>query len=277
MAQRLNDGSIGNLRHGEWSDFLRHAEAEGWRVPERETELFCGPFADSVFGIRSQDSLCGFVTATSHERNGWIGNLIVAGAYRGKGYGSALLDHAIQILRERGAYCIWLTASGLGRPLYERRGFTLVDGIDRWRRKGEGRNISAAVPSSNADAVIAADTLAWGGTRARLLTQLAAGGEVYSVGTSVMLLQAPGPMRVLGPWVVQTCDDDVAGMLSTAVATTSADVEVVIDVRRGAKLDHSLEQAGFQWQVYNALMAQGPADHVNLSSIYSLASLGSMG
>lgn len=286
-TQEHGDWSIGNLRKGEWDAFLRLAKAEAWCVPERETKLFRGPLADSAFGIRSQDGTCGFVTAINHEHNGWIGNLIVAEAYRGQGHGSALLDHAIVTLRGRGARCIWLTASELGRPIYERRGFTLIDGIDRWTRKGAGKGEASAVSKVNADAVIAADTLAWGGSRSRLLMQLAADGEVYSGGASVMLLQVPGPMRVLGPWVIQTGviqtgikqtgHDDVADLLAAAVAMTPVDVEIVIDVRRGAKLDQRLEQAGFQWQGYNAFMAHGSVDHVDLSRIFSLATLGSMG
>ncbi len=83
-------------------------------------------------------------------------------------------------------------------------------------------------------------------------------------------------MRVLGPWIRDT-EADVAAVLSAAIATTSAGIEIVIDVLRSSGLDMHLQQAGFRRQGYNALMAQGSTDHVDLSRIISLASPGSMG
>jgi len=137
VVQGRNGIRIGATRNGDWNILLRLAAAEGWRVTDRESKLFRGAFADSGFALRAPDGACGFITAVSHEANGWIGNLVVAGNNRGRGYGGALLDHTINSLRGRGARCIWLTASKLGRPLYERRGFSVVDGVDRWAREGE--------------------------------------------------------------------------------------------------------------------------------------------
>jgi len=126
------------------------------------------------------------------------------------------------------------------------------------------------------ETIIAADARVWGGSRRELLRHLALDGEGYSDGASVALLQAPGPMRVLGPWV-RDSDSDVAAVLSAALAATPADIEIVTDVLRSARLDTQLQQAGFRRQGYNALMAQGSTDHVDLSRLISLASLGSMG
>jgi GNAT superfamily N-acetyltransferase len=268
---------IGTIRAEEWNLFLRLAAAEGWQVPQWETELFRGAFADNAFALRSSGDPYGFITALCHVHNGWIGNLLVAEGYRGRGYGSALLDHALRSLRECGACCVWLTASAFGRPLYERRGFSLIDGVDRWARAGEGVSAPAEISVVDPEAVVAADARAWGGSRTHLLQHLANNGQAYSGGASLALLQAPGPMRVLGPWLKQTDDDDSAAILSAAIAMTSAGVEIVADVRHSAKLDTYLEQTGFRWQGYNALMAQGTKDHVELSQVFSLASLGSMG
>ena len=124
---------------------------------------------------------------------------MVADGHRGRGYGGALLDHAINSLRVRGARCIWLTASKLGRPLYECRGFSVVDGVDRWAREGEGVGAPSGVVEVDAEMIISADAQVWGGSRRELLRYLALDGEVYSDGASVALLQAPSPMRVLGP------------------------------------------------------------------------------
>ncbi len=275
VAQGRNDVRIGATRNGDWNILLRLAAAEGWRVTDRESNLFRGAFADSGFALSAPERACGFITAVSHKANGWIGNLVVAGNDRGRGFGGALLDHAISTLRGRGARCLWLTASELGRPLYERRGFSMVDGVDRWARVGEAVGAPSGVALVDTETIIAADARVWGGSRRELLRHLALDGEVYSDGASVALLQAPGPMRVLGPWIRDT-EADVAAVIS-ALAATSADIEIVTDVLRSARLDRQLQQAGFRRQGYNALMAQGSTDHVDLSRLISLASLGSMG
>jgi len=132
----------------------------------------------------------------------------------------------------------------------------VIDGVDRWAREGEGVSLPLGTPIIDHEVVIAADARAWGESRARLLRHLAVNGEVYSGGASVALLQAPGPMRVLGPWIKDT-QDDVAAVLSAAVAATSAGTEIVTDVPRSAGLDTRLQRAGFRWQGDNALMAPG--------------------
>jgi hypothetical protein len=115
-----------------------------------------------------------------------------------------------------------------------------------------------------------------GESRARLLKHLVANGEVCSGGASAALLQVPAPLRVLGSWLKAIGDDDVAAGLSAAVATTSVGTEIVTNVVRSAALDAHLNQAVFAGRA-TTLMVQGGMDHVDLSRIVSLASLGSVG
>ncbi len=68
---------IDAIQEAQWRRFLELAAIESWRVPERETELFRGAFADCCFALSSHGGVRGFVTAVSHELNGWIGNLLV--------------------------------------------------------------------------------------------------------------------------------------------------------------------------------------------------------
>lgn len=61
--------------------------------------------------------------------SGWVHDLYVAPAARGRGAGPALLDAAVAALRDAGAELILLTvapANPAARRLFERRGFTVT-------------------------------------------------------------------------------------------------------------------------------------------------------
>ncbi len=164
------------------------------------------------------------------------------------------MDHAIKSLRAHG---LWLTPSELGRPLYERRGFCVIAGVERWARDGKVLTSSTCRDSrSRHDHRRRREWL--GESPARLLKHLVVNGEVCSGGASAALLQVPGPLRVLGTWLKAIGDDDVAAGLSAAVATTAAGTEIVTNVVRSAALGAHLKQAGFRWQGYNAF---GPRRH----------------
>ncbi len=80
------------------------------------------------------DDVCGYVD-TEYEpwnRRPVIADIEVAGAYQGRGIGRALMDHAIDRARERGAGHVWLEVTNVNAPAiraYQRMGFTFC-GLD---------------------------------------------------------------------------------------------------------------------------------------------------
>jgi GNAT superfamily N-acetyltransferase len=62
----------------------------------------------------------------------WIGMILVDEELRGRGYGSVMMDHCLELARGSGDGIVGLDASNLGRPVYLKKGFVDVAPIDRW-------------------------------------------------------------------------------------------------------------------------------------------------
>ncbi len=56
-------------------------------------------------------------------KNSYITSMYVEPSYRCKGIGTELLERVIECVKRRGVKVIFLSASEMGRPLYEKRGF----------------------------------------------------------------------------------------------------------------------------------------------------------
>lgn len=74
------------------------------------------------------DRVTGVAYSVSFGRTGWLGNVAVDPGARGQGIGTAVSAAAIDWLRQAGVATVLLTATELGRPVYERLGFT-DDGV----------------------------------------------------------------------------------------------------------------------------------------------------
>jgi predicted N-acetyltransferase YhbS len=56
-------------------------------------------------------------------RTGWLGNVAVDDDFRGQGLGRAISQTAVDCLHQAGVETVLLTATKLGKPIYERLGF----------------------------------------------------------------------------------------------------------------------------------------------------------
>jgi GNAT superfamily N-acetyltransferase len=100
--------------------------AQGWRNRQLFYEFVmrtptCRPLAGCVDGQVIATGL-----ATINGPVGWLGAIIVAADYRGRGLGRAITEELCRILRAAGCTTLSLEATDFGRPLYERMGFRLV-------------------------------------------------------------------------------------------------------------------------------------------------------
>ena len=262
----------------DWDLFLALARKEGWKIPPREQELYRGALADGAFVLRSQGEIHGFVTAVAHEKSGWIGNLIVPARNRGLGYGSRLFDHAVSFLKGRGVTSVWLTASKLGRPLYAKKGFCTVGGVRRWVRVMDEAAGASPAGEGDLEALCRLDSRAWGESRRRLLLPMADGGRVFLCGDSAALLQEGDGMRVMGPWLsCSLCPRENRQVLLSVFSGVESGTEVVVDLLESSPLAPLLTAAGFTPKGRCDLMTLGTFRGVDLRSVVSLASLGSMG
>ena len=103
------------LRRGEFGDrldFLRWAIERPWM---------------DVLVAADGDRILGTGTGSSHARSGWVGVIFVTPDARGSGLGRRITRAVLDRLEERGARTQILIASPMGRPIYEREGFRVLD------------------------------------------------------------------------------------------------------------------------------------------------------
>jgi len=259
----------------DWPLFLKWASAEGWTVLSPEIQLFQRHWRSAFTVLHDADEIRGFISAVTYEESGWIGNLLVGSEHRGRGYGSALFDFALDLLRQAGLLRIWLTASETGLPIYLRRGFVAVDQIHRWCAQGCGSlELLRKVPVAE---LINLDRRCWSESRAPLLSLLAEGAEICRSGKSLALLQPGCPAWQLGPWLTTRQDSQETRLiLHEALGRTPAGMKLLTDVRASAGIESFLHTAGFKKLGSNVLMCL-TSQPTPLRGVVALASLGSIG
>jgi GNAT superfamily N-acetyltransferase len=119
-------------------------------------------------------------TVTYGNALAWIGMMMVHPESRGQGIGKALLQRAVDQLRQRGVRCIKLDATPMGQPLYARIGFVPEWALTRWEHRGSPVGGEPAQDSIHPPAekhwpaILALDTQVFGVHRGPLLRSLAA-------------------------------------------------------------------------------------------------------
>jgi len=117
----------------------------------------------------------GTTCTTRFDTIAWISMVLVDAAFRGRGIGTQLMRHAIAWLDQCGVRTVRLDATALGRPVYEKLGFSAEYEVARWEGMavgGEmGRGITLAI-DSHLEAISALDCQVTGTPRGRLLTRL---------------------------------------------------------------------------------------------------------
>ncbi|MEV0648521.1 GNAT family N-acetyltransferase [Phytomonospora sp. NPDC050363] len=187
-----------------------------------------------VYGVDAPDGgLAGCYTLTRYgTESAAIGMVLVAARYNGRGLGRRMMNHALDIA---GDALVSLYATEMGRPLYEKLGFEVVDvntshiGVF----KGAAPGLSRPVTAGDLDTVLAYDRDAFGADRTRLLTVLHASAAAFRV------VEADGKVTgyaaawrnthhlVIGPVVAE--DLDTAGAL-IADLSAGAEAPVRVDV-----------------------------------------------
>lgn len=257
--------------------FLSLALSEKWVTDRSELEFLLGEHPEGCFCLREgTGAATGFVTSLRHGASAWIGNLLVEPGRRGEGIGGALFGAAMATLRGAGAETVWLTASAMGRPLYERRGFRRLDRIVRW--EGMAGGASAPARGGNAAGFDAdLDLLCWGDRRELLLKWAAARGRVTAEPGGCAVLQPVGGAVQIGPWAA--LDRGAAGrVLAELLSGVPSGARIVCDApgsnRACAEL---LEKAGLTRRGETELMYAGVTPAYRPENLYGLATLGSGG
>jgi len=261
--------------------FLQMAREEGWIVARWEFEFLLSVFARGCFCAVPRGGMgVGFVTSLRHERSGWIGNLIVAAGYRGKGVGRMLFNEALESLRSQGAETVWLTASTMGKRLYERHGFRTIDTVNRWKMISTGRRAVVRAVTSPLQALalcLHLDTLAWGDRREGLLQAIMARGEALAANRGHLVMQYGEGVVQLGPFAAMD-EHKAAELLEHAVSLVPEGVEICLDAPASNSVAERLfTRLGFISSGSTELMYAGRKPDYRPELLFGLATMGSCG
>ena len=153
----------------------------GWSPERSKWSLLLG--ACQTFGVDAPDGrgLAGAVVLTRWGPDlASVGMMLVAARYGRRGLGRALMEH---VIAEAGDATVTLFATDLGRPLYEKLGFTPVRrsvsfvGAFRPGPAGAGApagtaGFTRAATEADLPAILAVDRAAFGADRGRIVSRL---------------------------------------------------------------------------------------------------------
>lgn len=273
--------TIQPFRKEDRETFLELACAEGWVAEAWEFDFLLSVFPEGCFSAREEtNNAVGFVTSLLHERSGWIGNLIVADGRRGKGVGEALFVTALEALQAAGAETVWLTASKMGKALYEKHGFAAIDAIFRWTGFGRERHEahdtegdSSITPSS----VSGIDNQAWGDRRDALLATTVSRGRLLIAESGFLVIQPCGNTMQFGPF--SALDRSAAEhIFDLALRTVPPGTKVYLDApASNLSATRLFNRRGMRIAGANELMYAGVKPAYRPDFLYGLATMGSCG
>ncbi|HUQ78943.1 MAG TPA: GNAT family N-acetyltransferase [Patescibacteria group bacterium] len=103
------------LRRGDFGDRL---DFFSWAIERRWMDVLVAVDGDRILGTG---------TGAAHDRSGWVGVIFVTPDARGAGLGRRITRAVLDRLEARGTRTQLLIASPMGRPIYEREGFRVLD------------------------------------------------------------------------------------------------------------------------------------------------------
>ncbi|MBV5339060.1 MAG: GNAT family N-acetyltransferase [Deltaproteobacteria bacterium] len=266
---------------GDITAFLELAAVEGWVAETWECEFLLAEFPQGCFAARGDNrEIVGFVTSLRHLQSGWIGNLIVAPKFRGSGIGAALFRKALGALFDSGVETVWLTASKVGMPLYQKYGFIRIDTIIRWNGEGQQRrhDQDAEAAYVNCGSLLSEiDGLVWGDRRAALVAVTAGRGKVLQQGSSFVVVQPIGDATQLGPFSApgyNTADTLLKAALNIIPQGTKVCLDAPASNRSAMKL---FNRSRMSIAGSNELMYAGVKPAYRPEHLYGMATMGSCG
>jgi GNAT superfamily N-acetyltransferase len=234
------------LQAGDLEAALRLSTQAGWNQAAADWKRLLDLSPEGCIAGRLEGRLVATSTAAVYDGVAWIGMVLVDEAWRGRGWGRAVLEKAVERARELGARAVGLDATDLGRPVYLKMGFEDVAPIDRWGGVLREAGATGAGPIAR-DAILALDGAACGVDRRALLDHLLGepGVAGWTAGRAGYAVLRPGREHAhLGPVVA---DDAAAfGALLDAAARHLRGATVFVDALRSDENSAVLSSQGLE-------------------------------
>jgi GNAT superfamily N-acetyltransferase len=179
------------LRRGDFGD---RSEFFEWAVTRPTIGLFVAERDGAIVGTG---------VGSAHGPVGWVGVIFVASGARGAGLGRRITRTVIERLEEAGCRSQALIASPMGRPIYEREGFRVIerqirftiDGLSAADDPGDPR--VRAFASADAEAVLTLDRAVTGEDRSTVIR------ELVTLASTIVAIGPDGEVRgylARAPW-----------------------------------------------------------------------------
>jgi GNAT superfamily N-acetyltransferase len=124
---------VRHLLHADIPGAMRLKEAAAWNQTGQDWANVLELEPDGCFAVECDGVLAATATAVCFGRElAWIGMVLTAPEYRGRGFARRLMESALEYLEARRIEWIKLDATDMGRPLYARLGFRDECLVERW-------------------------------------------------------------------------------------------------------------------------------------------------
>lgn len=258
------------------------AIGEGWASIRSDFEELIRYYANGCFLGEIDGRRVGLVTALNYGKFGFIGNLLVDEKFRGSGFGSQLMCHAINYLRDEGLECVMLDGIPKARSLYERFGFRKVCKSLRLEGRIEGRQSDSVrhMEPEDIPSIQNIDRHQFGSDRSMLITSWSKRDPTLcfvleiddNISGYIMGSMRSGFVRI-GPWVMQNHYDRAHELLYViADETKNSLLRIgVLEANGQANkilTEYGLIQYAFSWRM---VLGQSPPSEM-LNSVYAIAS-----
>jgi GNAT superfamily N-acetyltransferase len=252
---------------------MRLKEMAGWNQTSEDWRRFLEASPRGCFVAEVDGKVCGTATTIVYEnRFAWIGMVLVDPQYRSRGFGTQLLQRAIQHLDELKIPTIKLDATPQGKPIYEKLGFVPEYDLERWvlRRTAADSAVRAkqfpakAVSPTLLESILEQDAKIFGADRSFLLKDLHDRKPQFSIGiVGSGLLEGHAFGRRgsfadhLGPWVAANTES-ARRILEMFLARSGRDMVIVDRVKSTALTETLLRSARFVYARPLTRMVRGP-------------------
>jgi len=183
---------------------MRLKEAAGWNQTEQDWVNLLEAEPEGCFGIDCDGTLVAAAAGVCFGRAlAWIGMVLTAPEYRGRGFARRLMEHTLEFLALRGVEWIKLDATDMGRPLYANLGFEDEGPVERWCLPRVESPRPVELPSSRVEDFAELDATAFGADRLEILRRVAV--ESAAVPGQGYAMGRPGTKAVyFGPCVCRS-------------------------------------------------------------------------
>jgi GNAT superfamily N-acetyltransferase len=255
---------------------MRLKERAGWNQTAADWRRFLESSREGCFVAEVGTQVCGTVTTmTFGDRFAWIGMVLVDPEYRGRGFGTALLERAIDHLDEHNLSALKLDATPQGKPLYEKLGFQSEYEIGRWTRRqppSDSTTLASGAVRKSASPVLleticAFDRDVFGADRSALLKSLHHDAPeltqgILAAGTlaGYALGRRGSFADHLGPWMASDADT-ARQLLEAFLATSSRETQIVDCLGARPACQDLLTSCGFSYTRPLIRMFRGSNDY----------------